>query len=188
MKYCAECGNKVTKKVPENDTVLRFVCESCNKIHYQNPTVIAGCIADWQGKVLLCQRAIAPHIGSWTLPAGFMEYDEAIEQAAVREAYEETGAKISIDSLYAVFHVEQMNQVYIIYRGTLDSPEYHAGIESMDVKLFEPADIPWDQLFYPAIRDILQRFKMDLERGISSVYSGSAVHGKVMVVDRNFTS
>lgn len=188
MNYCADCGGKVTKKIPVKDSVLRYVCEHCDKIHYQNPTVVAGCIAEWQGKVLLCQRAIEPRIGSWTLPAGFMEIDETIEQAAVRETYEETGAKISIDSLYSVFHVEQTNQVYIIYRGQLDNPEFHSGDESLDVRLFDLNDIPWDKLFYPAIGDILQRFKKDLETGASSIYSGSSVHGKVQVVDRSYHS
>lgn len=187
MKYCTECGNTVTKKIPEKDNVLRYVCEYCDKVHYQNPTIIAGCIAEWRGKVLLCQRAIEPRIGSWTLPAGYMENGESIEQAAVREAYEETGAKITIDSLYSVFHVEQMNQVYIIYRGTLESPHCQAGVESLEVKLFDPSDIPWEELFYPAIKDILHRFKNDFSKGISSVYSGSSVQGKVLVVGRSLT-
>ena len=82
MKFCSQCGNPVTHRIPEGDTRLRFVCDSCHTIHYQNPNIVAGCVATWGTKVLLCRRAIEPRRGYWTLPAGFMENGETIEQAA----------------------------------------------------------------------------------------------------------
>ena len=99
MKYCSACGNELIREKPPGDNRYRAVCAACDSVHYENPRIIAGCIAQWQGSVLLCRRAIEPRIGSWTVPAGYMENDETMEQAALREAREETGADISLDAL-----------------------------------------------------------------------------------------
>ena len=84
MNYCSQCGAKVAFKIPPGDTLPRFVCETCQSIHYQNPRIVAGCIPEWEDRILLCRRAIEPQYGLWTLPAGFMENGETIEQAALR--------------------------------------------------------------------------------------------------------
>jgi ADP-ribose pyrophosphatase YjhB (NUDIX family) len=179
VNYCSQCGCALARKIPPGDTLPRFVCTSCQQVHYENPRVITGCIAHWQGRVLLCRRAIEPRIGSWTLPAGFMEIGETMEQAALREVQEETGARIRLDALYSVFDIEAINQVYIIYRGVLLGPELAVGEECSEVNLFEPDDIPWDQLFYPAIADLLQRYKADLAQQTYSLYTGTSVTGRV---------
>src|SRR3546814_13301114 len=94
MKFCSQCGNPVTQRIPEGDSRLRFVCDTCHTIHYQNPNIVAGCVPTWGSKVLLCRRAIEPRRGYWTLPAGFMENGETVEQAAVRETAEEACARV----------------------------------------------------------------------------------------------
>ena len=184
MKFCSDCGHSLSRKTPPGDQFERFVCEACSTIHYQNPRVITGCVAEWEGKILLCQRAIEPGIGSWTVPAGYMELGETMEQAALREAREETNADIEIDYLYSVFDIQSIDQVYIIYRGRLRRPQFSPGQECLDVQLFAPDQIPWDTLFYPAIGDLLLRFKGDLECGRSSLYTGSAETGRVVRLDR----
>lgn len=183
MKYCTECGGSLSQCASGVTDALRYQCSVCARIQYQNPTIIAGCVVECDGKVLLCKRAIAPRIGTWTLPAGFMEVGESIEEAAVRETYEETNAAVEIDSIYSVFHVDVMDQVYIIYRATMSDTNFSAGEESLEVALFSREDIPWNNLFYPAINDILERFLSDLTRGCSSVYSGNSSTGKVLKVD-----
>ena len=92
MNYCSQCGARVALKVPAGDTLPRFVCETCLVIHYQNPRIVAGCIPEWEDRILLCRRAIEQQYGLWTLPAGFMENGETIEQAALRETREEAEA------------------------------------------------------------------------------------------------
>ena len=62
MKFCSQCGNPVTQRIPEGDSRLRFVCDSCQTIHYQNPNIVAGCVPTWGTKVLLCRRAIEPRL------------------------------------------------------------------------------------------------------------------------------
>ena len=79
--------------MPPGDTLARWVCDQCGEIHYQNPKLVVGTIPEYQGKILLCRRAIEPRYGYWTLPAGFMENDETTGQAARRETLEESGAR-----------------------------------------------------------------------------------------------
>ena len=97
INYCSHCGAPVDLLVPPGDTLPRHVCTQCGLIHYQNPRMVVGCIAEWEGRILLCRRAIEPQLGLWTLPAGFMENSETTADAAARETLEEACAKVSID-------------------------------------------------------------------------------------------
>ena len=83
MKFCSSCGSRVSLRIPEGDNRERYVCDSCATIHYQNPKIVAGCIPEWEGQILLCRRAIEPRYGLWTLPAGFMENGETTDQSGV---------------------------------------------------------------------------------------------------------
>ena len=80
MKFCSECAHSVSLKVPVDDNRLRYVCDQCGAIHYQNPKLVVGSMPIWKEAgevyVLLCKRAIEPRYGFWTLPAGFMENGE----------------------------------------------------------------------------------------------------------------
>ena len=103
MKFCSECGEKVSLKVPDGDHLPRFICDGCDLIHYQNPKVVAGAVLEYEGKILMCKRAIEPRYGFWTVPAGFMENKETVMQAAARETYEEALAVPTKIDLYGVY-------------------------------------------------------------------------------------
>ncbi len=94
MKFCSQCGAPVILRIPTGDHLPRHVCVSCDTVHYQNPKIVAGCIPEWEGRILLCRRAIEPRYGLWTLPAGFMENSESAVTAAAREALEEANAVV----------------------------------------------------------------------------------------------
>jgi len=172
MNFCSQCGAPVVLKVPPGETLPRFVCEACQTIHYQNPKVVAGCIPEWEGKILLCRRAIEPRVGLWTFPAGFMEQGETTEQAAARETWEEANALVEISSLYAVFSLPHVSQVYVIFRGRLRSADFGVGQESADVQLFAYEQIPWENLAFPVIYETLTRYIQDLSRGRFDVHVG----------------
>ena len=122
MKYCSHCGQPVIQRIPEGDNLPRYVCEHCQTIHYQNPNIVAGSLPVYNDKVLLCRRAIEPRLGLWTLPAGFMENAETVEQAALRESMEEANAHVRLEQLYTVFSLPHVNQVYICLLYTSPSP------------------------------------------------------------------
>jgi ADP-ribose pyrophosphatase YjhB (NUDIX family) len=165
MKYCSECGSTVELRIPADDNLHRHVCSTCGTIHYQNPKVVAGCIPEWEDRILLCRRAIEPRKGLWTLPAGFMENGETVEQAAARETYEEAQAQVDIVGLYALYNITHVNQIYLMFRGILSRPEFAPGFESLDVALFKQDEIPWDQLAFKVIHATLTRYYHDQPSG-----------------------
>lgn len=166
MKFCSECGKPVTTCIPDGDNRQRFVCEHCQTIHYQNPKIVAGCLPFWDDQVLLCRRAIEPRYGLWTLPAGFMENEETVEQAANRESIEEANANIDVDNLalYTMISLPHVNQVYIMYRARLLDLDFSPGSESLDVQLFKEEDIPWNELAFHTINFTLEKYFQDRKK------------------------
>lgn len=166
MKYCSNCGSaNIAFKIPEGDNMSRYICEDCQTIFYQNPKIVTGTIPVWQDKILLCKRAIEPRYGLWTLPAGFMECNEAVEQAATRETWEEAKANVEQLKLYIMTSLPDRNQVYIIFRSQLSDLNYAAGTESLEVKLFTQDQIPWNSIAFPVIETTLRYYFEDLATG-----------------------
>lgn len=172
MNFCSECGAPVCLRIPTGDNLQRFVCTDCGTIHYQNPKIVAGCLPHWENRVLLCRRAIEPRYGFWTLPAGFMENGETVEQAAARETREEALAEVGATSLYAVYSIPHISQVYMLFRAPLQKPQYGAGIETLESALFEPSRIPWRELAFPVMHQVLRRYSADLQRAEFEVQVG----------------
>lgn len=165
MKFCNQCGSDVIHTIPENDNRLRFVCSSCDFIHYQNPNIVAGVlplIVDKDGteKVLMCRRAIEPRHGFWTLPAGFMENEETLEEAAARESHEEANLSLGHLKLYMVTSLPHISQVYMMFIGQADN-DFSPGIESLETQLFTESEIPWDDLAFPVVKDTLENYFSD---------------------------
>ncbi|MCB1791960.1 MAG: NUDIX hydrolase [Gammaproteobacteria bacterium] len=165
MKYCSVCGNEVHVTIPQGDNRPRHVCVHCGTIHYHNPKVVAGCIAYWQDKVLMCRRAIEPRLGLWTVPAGFMENGETTYEGAMRETLEEANARVAVDNLYVTVNLPHINQVYMLFRGRLLDLEFSPGEESLDVALMTQEQIPWDSMAFPTVTEALQLYFADRERG-----------------------
>ncbi len=176
MNFCAQCGNTVVFEIPDGDNLPRHICHHCNIIHYQNPKVVTGTLPVWQDKVLLCKRAIEPRHGKWTLPAGFMENSETLEQAAMRETVEEANANIKISSLYTIFSLPHISQIYVMYRAELLDLNFSAGVESLDVKLFNEDEIPWQQLAFKTIEQTLRYYFEDRKKDAFPIYSHAIEH------------
>ena len=165
MNYCSQCGQTVALAVPEGDNRPRYVCMSCKTVHYENPRIVAGCVPEHDGEVLLCKRAIEPRYGFWTVPAGFMELDESLPAAASRETWEEAMARVDIGPMIASVDVLQARQVHIFFAATLAAPEFGAGAETLEAALFAPDDIPWDDLAFPSVRIALEQYLRNCESG-----------------------
>lgn len=165
MKFCQHCAGPITHHIPAGDDKLRYCCLTCDVVFYQNPNNIVGTIPAAGNQVLLCRRAIQPRQGLWTLPAGFMENGETTWQGAVRETHEEAGASITLekDSLYSVFNLPNINQVYLFFRARLDNLDFSPGAESLEVKLFCEEDIPWEEIAFAVVKTTLQQYFKDLK-------------------------
>ncbi|HDS1754815.1 NUDIX hydrolase [Pseudomonas putida] len=178
-RYCPHCTTELARGVPDGDTHERLRCTGCGYVHYVNPKIIAGCIIERDGKYLLCQRAIPPRPGTWTLPAGFMEAGETTEQAALREVWEESGVRAEIVSPYSIFSVPKISEVYIIFRAIATEETGQYGPETLAYTFFEPDQIPWEEIYYPAIRQILERYILERQAGVYGIYMGNDDTGKV---------
>lgn len=173
MNYCSECGAELALRVPEGDLRLRHVCLRCGEIHYLNPKLVVGCIAEWEEGVLLCRRAIEPAYGLWTLPAGFMENGEATGEAARRETAEEACARVAIGPLFALINIPHINQVHLFYRARLLDADFGAGEESLESALFDEARIPWNALAFRSVALCLETYFADRRSGVFAFHESS---------------
>lgn len=173
MKFCSNCGGSVDFVVPPGDNLPRYVCPSCEIVHYTNPKIVVGCVPEWQSKVLLCRRAIEPRYGYWTLPAGFMENNETTAQAAMRETREEANANVELGELYSLYSLPHISQVYLMYRSRLLDLQFGPGQESLEVRLFEEAEIPWDEIAFVVVRKTLENYFSDRRSGSFPLHTGT---------------
>lgn len=165
MNFCSQCGARLAFRVPPGDNLPRYVCDACGVVHYLNPKLVVGSVPEFEGRILLCRRAIEPRRGFWTIPAGFMENGETLQQGAAREAREEALVEVQIGSLLSVVHVLQAHQVHVFFRATLPEPQYGAGHETLEAELVRPEDIPWPELAFPSTEFSLRRYLEDRAAG-----------------------
>ncbi len=170
MKFCSECGSgNMTRRVPEGDHRVRYVCPDCGTVHYKNPLVVCGVVPVWDNKVLLCKRGIEPRYGKWTLPAGFMELEESVEEGAQRELLEESEATVELGELLSVLSVPRIGQVHMMYAGAMREPKFATTPESTEVRLYEEHEIPWDELAFRTVSATLKHFFECRRKGEFSV-------------------
>lgn len=174
MQYCSACSQPVTHTVPAGDNRSRAVCTSCGTVHYENPKVVAGCVPEYEGQILLCRRAIEPRHGFWTVPAGFMEIGESLAEAARRETWEEALAQVEIGPLFAAVDVIHAAQLHVFFTGKLLRPEFGAGTESIETRLFRPEEIPWSELAFPSIRIALEQYLENRRTGNQLMHLATA--------------
>lgn len=165
MKFCSACGQPVSLKTPDQDTIPRYVCQACGMVHYENPKIVVGCVPEHEGRILLCKRAIEPRLGYWTVPAGFMENEETLQEGAARETLEEALAEVEVGEMFAVIDVVRARQVHVMFRATLVGEGYGVGYESLETRLFAEDEIPWDDIAFPSVRFALESWLEDRRQG-----------------------
>ncbi len=142
------------RRVPEGDNRERLICADCGHIAYENPKIVVGSVVVSGESILMCRRAIEPRRGFWTLPAGYLEHGETLEEGAAREAWEEARADIALDGILGVFTISRIGQVQVIFRARFTAPEapqFSAGPESLDVALFSWPQIPRGEIAFPSV-------------------------------------
>ncbi|HSU07072.1 MAG TPA: NUDIX hydrolase [Acetobacteraceae bacterium] len=151
------------RRVPDGDNRERLICPDCGHIAYDNPKIVVGSVVASANSILMCRRAIEPRRGFWTLPAGYLEHGETLQEGAIREALEEAEAQIALDGILGVFSVSRIGQVQIIFRGRFADasipPRFAAGPESLEVALFLWERIPWAEVAFPTVRWALQAWR-----------------------------
>lgn len=172
MKFCPDCGSPNEQRIPAGDDRERAVCTACGTVHYVNPRAVVGCVVEHEGSLLLCRRAIEPAHGKWTMPAGFLEIGESLVEGARRETREEACAEVEVLAPFAQLDLPHIGQHYALYRARMTRPEFAAGIESLEVRLFGLDEIPWDELAFPVVHFALRFYLDDLRADRQQLHLG----------------
>jgi len=154
--------------VPDGDDRRRLTCPDCGFISYDNPKIIAAVVATWEGRYLMCRRAINPRKGFWTVPAGFLELNETTAAGAAREAWEEARVSVEVTGLIGIYEIPRISQLYVIHSGRMTTPDHAPGPESEETRLVAWDDLPWDDLAFPSIRWSLERHRAGLPPAVTA--------------------
>jgi ADP-ribose pyrophosphatase YjhB (NUDIX family) len=166
IKHCKDCGAAAVYRIPDDgDTKERAVCPACHSIHYENPLIVVGTVPYWGSKVLLCKRNIEPRWGKWTLPAGFMELNETVAEGAARETVEESGAQFELEGFFSLLNVPRVGQVHMFHLARLLSESFNPGFETIEARLFEEEEIPWDRIAFRTVKETLEHYFRDRAAG-----------------------
>jgi len=159
FKYCPVCGDFLKEKYLKEEGHTRLVCPGCGFIFYMNPTPAVAVLLFRDNNILLVKRKCEPKKGDWTLPAGYMEYNETAEETAIRETKEETNLTIEVKNLFAVlpgFDDSRTHVILIIYSGEIKSGELKPGDDASEVRFFSLNNLP-DNIAFSAHREVLRR-------------------------------
>lgn len=165
MNFCSNCGSANLKyTMPLGDDVQRNVCQSCLTVHYTNPKIIAGCLIYKNNEVLLAKRNIEPRYNLWNLPCGFMELNESLTEAAIRETLEETEASVKIESLFCTYSIPTKGQVYVIFLAKMLDGHFATTKESSAVAFFDEENVPWKEIAFGSTNYALKNFFKQLKK------------------------
>jgi ADP-ribose pyrophosphatase YjhB (NUDIX family) len=157
IHFCPLCGASLAREPVPPDHREQAVCSRCRFIFYLNPKVVAGTIPEDDGRILLTRRSIDPGRGLWTYPGGFVDFGEAVSDAAVRETFEETGLTVELTGLLNVYSFAG-SPVIIVYRARVVSGCLTVCDENDQLEWTAPEDIPWDRLAFPSTREALREW------------------------------
>ena len=161
LRFCSRCGGALSMR--RIDDRVRAVCDRCGFVAYRNPAPAAGVVLVESGAVLLVKRKLDPRAGMWTLPAGFVEYDEHAEECAVRETKEETNLDVVLDGLFGAYMAmddPRVRVVLLLYRCHRVGGDLRAGDDAADARFF-PLDRAPQEIAFKAHEQALD----DLRRG-----------------------
>ena len=167
LNYCSRCGSHLEFGLVEGEDRERLACSSCGYIAYVNPRLVVTAIpVTDEGRIVLLRRGIDPGRGSWAQPGGFLEVDETVSEAAIRETYEETGLVVQPGDIIGLYSRLEAAVVVIAFEANVVAGEFRLNPEALDIAAFPPAEIPWPDVAFLtskwAIRDWIRLRRPDL--------------------------
>lgn len=154
VRYCPFCGTALIRT--QRAGRQRPVCPACDWVYFPDPKVAAAVLVERDNQVLLVRRINNPHIGKWTLPAGFIDAGEDPARAAERECLEETGLCVRVTELIDVIPGQEHPvgaHIVIAYRAEVLSGELQAGDDADQVGFFSRDSLP--PIAFEATRRVL---------------------------------
>jgi ADP-ribose pyrophosphatase YjhB (NUDIX family) len=163
-KFCPRCAAPLGRRKLKDFEPERLVCTRCLFVMYLNPKVAAGAVVEHKGGIVLLRREIDPRAGFWVHPGGFVDRGETLEQAAKRETLEEVGLEVEILDLLGAFSFPDSEVVVVTYAARAVSGTPKVGDESLEVRTFDPRELPWEDLAFPSTRLALKEYVRTMER------------------------
>ena len=161
-RFCPRCGAGLTKRSLKEGEPDRLVCAGCAFVFYLDPKVAACTICLVNGGIVLLRRAIEPQYGKWVFPGGFVDRGEPVAAAAVRETLDEVNLRVGITGILDAYSFPNTPVVVIVYAAEVLGGELSAGDETLEVQVFAPEDLPWEDLAFDstraALKDYIHRF------------------------------
>jgi ADP-ribose pyrophosphatase YjhB (NUDIX family) len=161
MRYCPHCTHVLEERLAFDRK--RCVCPACGFVHFREPKVGVSVLVEQAGKILLVQRAIDPGEGLWSLPSGFVEWDEPPDAAAIRECAEETGLVVGALDLLDVRHYTDDYRgpgLNLTYRARVTGGSLRPGDDAQAARWFAPAELPpAEQIAFVSHRFALERWR-----------------------------
>jgi mutator protein MutT len=158
-RFCPHCGGPLASRQLRHGDPARLVCQACAFVFYLDPKVATGVIVPLDGGIILVRRAIQPSYGRWVFPGGYVDRGETPEAAAIREAREEAGLDVKLTRLVGLYAYPGNSVILTVYAGEATGGSLQIDDESLEIRAFPPAHIPWDLLAFPstthALRDYL---------------------------------
>jgi ADP-ribose pyrophosphatase YjhB (NUDIX family) len=157
VRFCALCGGEMRLRMVLPDRKRHKVCSACGFIDFPGPKLVAGCLVIQDRRVLLIRRGIAPAIGKWTFPGGYVDLGETPQQAAVRETVEEVGMKPELGSLLGVFS-DPANPIAatVVYLAKPGSETPGVSDEATEVRYCAADEIPWNEIAFHTTTEALR--------------------------------
>lgn len=155
FQFCPKCAGPLGRQQLKTHEPERLVCSACTFIFYDDPKVAACTVPIIDGKIVLLKRGIEPSYGKWVFPGGFLDRGERVEDAAARETWEEVNLKVEVTKLINVYSYPGYPVVVVVYQAKVIGGELQARDETLEVGMFTPQEIPWDDLAFPSTRDAL---------------------------------
>lgn len=154
VRFCERCSGALVLKAVEGHS--RPVCPVCGFVVYLDPKVAAGVIVTLDYEIVLLKRGIEPGIGKWVFPGGYVDRGEQVEAAAAREALEEVGLEVEIESLLGVYSYPNVTAVLVVYSGVVVGGRLKGNFETLEVRTYLPEKIPWSELAFRSTVEALR--------------------------------
>jgi ADP-ribose pyrophosphatase YjhB (NUDIX family) len=167
LNYCSRCGGPLNFGYVDGENRERLACSNCGFVAYVNPRLVVSTIpVTHDGRVVLLRRGIEPGKGWWAQPGGFLEVDETVTEAAVRETFEETGLVVKPGEIIGLYTRLEAAVVVLAFEAQVVSGEFRTNPEALEIEAFAPEDIPWPNIAFSttkwALRDWVARRRSDL--------------------------
>jgi ADP-ribose pyrophosphatase YjhB (NUDIX family) len=167
LNFCTNCGSSLRFGTVPGEDRERLACPDCGHVAYVNPRLVVTAlpITD-DGELILLRRGIEPGRGQWAQPGGFLEVDETVNQAAIRETWEETRLLIEPGEINGLYTRLEAAVVTIAFEARVVGGEATITPEALEIATFRPEDIPWSGLAFRTttwmLRDWIDRHRPDL--------------------------